>query len=231
MVPALNEEGNLEYTINNIQEGMKGNIIDYEIFIFNDGSTDNTKYIANQLVKKNKKIKVIHHKVNKGLGFCYQDGLKKAKFEYYMYIPGDDQFPKKALIKMIEKMGQADIIIPYVTNMYIRPLPRQILSSLFTLIINLGFGLKIKYYNGTVIHRTDILKKACSTTNGFAYQAELLIRLIKSGASFVEIDYEMIERKAGLTSAFRLKNIKSVAEFFLRLFWEIQIRRKYILKN
>lgn len=226
MVPALNEEGNLEYTVQNIQQGAKGNVEDYEILIFNDGSTDKTGKIANSLAQKDKKIRVIHHKVNKGLGFCYRDGLQKARFEYYMYIPGDDQFPKEALIKMLHKVGKSDIIIPYVTNMHIRPLLRQWLSYTFTFLLNSLFNLQVPYYNGTVIHRTELLRRVPSTTSGFAYQAELLVRLLKSGASFTDIDYEMVERNTGLTSAFKLKNIKSVAQLLFSLFWEIQILQK-----
>jgi len=224
MVPALNEEGNLEYTINNIQQGAKNNIEDYEILVFNDGSTDKTGKIANKLAQKNKKILVTHHRINKGLGYCYRDGLRKARFEYYMYIPGDDQFPKEALAKMLKKIGTADIVIPYVTNMHIRPILRQWLSHTFTFLINTFFNL-------TVIHRTDLLRPVPLTTSGFAYQAEALVRLLKSGASFTEVGYEMVERKTGLTSAFRIKNIKSVAELLLKLFWEIQICRKSVLLN
>lgn len=231
MVPALNEEDNLANTINEIQEGLRGKIKNYEIFIFDDGSTDQTGKIADQLAKDSSKIKVIHNRPNKGLGNCYREGLRMAKFEYYMYIPGDNQFPKKALIALVNRIGELDIIIPYVTNMHIRPLPRQILSSTFTIIINLAFGLHIKYYNGTVIHRTDILRRVRSTTNGFAYQAEILIQLLKSGASFVEVGYEMVERQIGLTSAFKLKNVKSVFQTIGLLFWEIQVLRKFPVRS
>lgn len=231
IVPALNEEGNLADTIQEIKEGINNNLQDYEIFIFNDGSTDKTKQIANQLAKKNKKIKITHHKTSKGLGYCYQKGLNLANFEYYMYIPGDNEFPKKALNDMIKKIGKADIIIPFVTNMQVRSKIRRNISYTFTWLINNIFNMNISYYNGTVIHQTNLLRKVLITTNGFAYQAEILVKLIKSGFSYTEIGYEMVGRNTGETSAFKLKNVSSVAELFLRLYWEIQICRKYILKN
>ena len=172
---------------------------------------------SDQLAKKNKHLKIIHHKTPKGMGYCYREGLKLAKYKYYMYIPGDNQFPGKALKKMLRYIGETDIIIPFVTNMNIRPLARQWISALFTFLINLLFSLNIKYYNGTVIHRVKLLKKALPKTDGHAYQAEILVRLIKSGATYSEVGYEMVERRTGLTSAFKLKNVKSVFKAILTL--------------
>lgn len=226
MVPALNEEGNLANTVSGILSILEKKVSDYEILIFNDGSTDLTGKIANQLAKKYKKVKAFHNRPNQGMGYCYRKGLELAKFEYYMYIPGDNQFPKKALEKMVKKIGQADIINPYVTNMHIRPLGRQLLSHTFTLILNSLFRLEMKYYNGTVIHRTKILRQVPPSTDGFAYQAEVLTKLIKSGASFTQVSYEMVERQAGSTAAFKLKNIKSVFQTILKLYWEMMIKRR-----
>lgn len=224
MVPALNEQDNIAKTIIEIEKGLNGKLDDYEIIIFNDGSKDKTGEIAQALSKKNKKIKVIHHRNPKGMGSCYREGLSKARFEHYMYIPGDNQFPSSALSRMISKIDQADIIIPYVTNMHIRPLLRQFLSSAFTKILNFSFGLNISYYNGTVIHKTILLKTALPNTDGHAYQAEILVRLLKRGATFKEIGYDMYERTGGKTSAFKWKNVKSVFSSISNLFWEVQLK-------
>lgn len=226
MVPSLNEEENLEDTINEIKSGLKGLVDKYEIIIFNDGSTDSTGKIAERLADKDKNVTVLHNKNPKGMGYCYREGLKKAKYEYYMYIPGDNQFPGKALRKMLSEIGKADIVIPFVTNMNIRPLLRQLLSATFTQSINILFGLRVSYYNGTVIHKKELLMTALPKTHGHAYQAEILVRLIKRGASYTEVGYNMVERYAGSTSAFKLKNVKSVFRSVLSLFWELQLKPK-----
>lgn len=230
MVPALNEEDNLENTIEEIKHGIDRKLSHYEIIIFDDGSTDKTGIIADSLAKKNKhslsidkKIRVVHNRPNRGMGYCYRRGLQMARFEYYMYIPGDNQFPYYALSRMLEKIGTADIIIPYVTNMNIRPLARQLISSFFTILLNVLFGLKVTYYNAPVIHKTALLKGALPKTDGHAYQAEILVRLIKAGASYKEVGFKMKERRSGRTSAFKLKNILGVIKTVALLLWEIDI--------
>lgn len=226
MVPALNEEGNLKNTVKAIQQSLSKLVKNYEIIIFNDGSKDMTGKVADNLAKKDMRIRVKHNKVPKGMGYCYKEGLKIAKYNYYMYIPGDNQFPKKALLKLIKHLGKTDIIIPYVTNMYIRHWSRRILSYLFTFMVNLLFGLNVRYFNGTVIHKTSLVKKALPKSDGHAYQAEILVKLIKNGATYIEVGYDMVERKTGLTSAFKLKNIKSVILAIITLFLDIQVFNK-----
>ncbi len=224
MVPALNEQKNIENTIKEIKKGIKGKLSNYEILIFDDGSKDSTGRIAEGLKNKDKKIRVIHNSSNRGMGYCYKTGQKLAKFEYYMYIPGDNQFPAKALSLLTSKIGKADIIIPFVTNMNIRPLMRQIISSTFTNLLNILFGLNITYYNAPVIHNLKILRKIPQNPNsGHAYQAEILIRSLKSGASYLEVGYEMYERMGGKTTAFKWKNTQRVITTILRLFWQLQV--------
>lgn len=223
MVPALNEEKNLETTINIIKSSINRKIIQYEVIIFDDGSTDKTGLIADNLAKRYKNIKVRHNYPNKGLGYNYKKGQEYAKYEYYMFIPGDNQFPKESLVKVLSSIGETDIVVPFVVNMHIRPPIRQVISFTFTFIINTLFNLHVSYYNSQVIHRTEILKKVPQKTNGFSYQAEILVRLIKGGASYKEVGYEMTERQAGSTAAFTLRNIFSVFKTVLILFWEIQI--------
>lgn len=227
MVPAYNEEGNLENTIKEIKKGIGKNITDYEIIIFDDGSSDKTGKIAEALAKKDKKLRVVHNKPNRGIGYCYRTGQKLARFEYYIYIPGDNQFPKKALSESVEKIGQADIIIPYPTNIHIRPFLRQLISHAFTYLLNLFFGLKITYYNAPVIHKTKFLRGVPQKeTSGHAYQAEILVRLLKAGASFTEVGFDMYERKGGKTTAFKWRNVKRVLSTIVPLFWQLQILKK-----
>ncbi|MBI4039345.1 glycosyltransferase family 2 protein [Candidatus Daviesbacteria bacterium] len=228
MVPALNEQGNLAATIKEILAGLKGSpIADYEIIIFDDGSTDGTGRIADKLARQNKKIRVVHNRPNRGIGYCYHKGVKMAKFEYYLYIPGDNQYPAKAFRDSLNLIGKADIVIPFVTNMQIRPISRRLVSYLFTEILNFLFNLKITYYNSAVIHQSRILKlMPLDLTSRFSYQALILVRLVKGGASYIEFGYKMYERRSGVTTAFRLDSIANVVRSLLSLFFELQILKK-----
>ena len=67
--------------------------------------------------------------------------------------------------------------------------------------------MNIKYYNGTVLHKSDLLKKLKINSNGFDYQAEILIKLIKQGHTYEFIKVEINEREIGTSKAVSIYNV------------------------
>jgi glycosyltransferase involved in cell wall biosynthesis len=76
MVPALNEAASLGATIETIRQAIAGRVADHEILIFDDGSTDATGAIADDLARHDPKISVTHHLSPRGLGYCYRTELR-----------------------------------------------------------------------------------------------------------------------------------------------------------
>ena len=89
IIPAYNEETNLNKNINKYDEYLNRQSYDYEIIIVNDGSIDNTEKIAKEIALKNKKIKLINNKTNKGKGFAVRTGLLLANGDYRLFIDAD----------------------------------------------------------------------------------------------------------------------------------------------
>jgi dolichol-phosphate mannosyltransferase len=224
IIPALDEEGNIEATVDEVLDAIGGRFSDCEILIFDDGSSDRTGAITDELAAKDKRVKVTHNKRTMGLGYNYKKGVELAKHDYVILVPGDNQITRDSMIRMFDLINKADIVIPYIDNYWIRPLSRQGISRLFTKIMNLLFWLDLSYYNGPVIHRREIIQKlAPIVSNGFVYQAEILTRLIKSGHSFVEVGMQIRERGSGASKAFSLNNIMSVVRAIAGLMWEIYL--------
>lgn len=224
IIPALNEEGNILETVQEVVPLLEKHFSDYEILLFDDCSTDKTGALADGLAARNPKIKVIHNPVTMGLGFNYKSGVEKATKDYVMMIPGDNEIMGESFEEMFRLLGQKDIVIPHTTNMEIRPLGRQILSRAFTGLINLISGLNIKYYNGTVIHKRSVIQAFKIDTDSFAYQAEALVRLIRSGRTYVETGMVLKERKAGRSKALRAKNVVRVLKSILKMIYEVRFK-------
>src|SRR5271154_1246404 len=120
MVPALNEAASLQATIETIRQAIAGRVTDHEILIFDDGSTDATGEIADNLARNDPKISVVHHPSPRGLGYCYRTGATRARCEHYIFVPGDNELPRDAFERLLDRVGEADIVVHYVTNMKIR---------------------------------------------------------------------------------------------------------------
>ena len=221
IIAALNEEENLELTYKKIVEAIKGRFSEYEIIIFDDGSIDRTGKIADGIALRDKWVSVVHHKKPMNLGYVYRSGIMMASKEYVILVTGDNDVPQEALEDTFDLRGQADIVIPYHINPEIRPLTRRILSKGFVCLMNNLFSLKLRYYNGMVLHKTAVVNSISITTNSFAYQAEVLVKLLKKGHSYIEVGIELADRKKGKSKALKISNVVNVVKSILVLRKEI----------
>lgn len=227
-VPAFNEEENLQRAVKGVLEALiKVNPPDYEIIILNAFSSDGTGEIADNLSEEYKKIKVIHRKSWYGLGANYMEGVRQASMSYFVLFPGDNENSTDSLAKSLEYIGKADIIVSYTLNTQVRSLHRRIVSRFFVYLLNFLFNLKLKYYNGNAVYKTDMLKKVSVRSEDFAYNAEILIKLIKSGQSFIEVGIEI--KPTGKTAIFNIRNVFGVIKSIMLLFIDVTIinRGKY----
>lgn len=216
IVPAYNEAASIEDTFNEVLK-LARFFTNYQIVMINDYSEDETPQLLNKLAASNSNVTVIHNERNKGFGASYRIGYQAASGSYCMLIPGDNSHPAETVTPIIQCMGDADIIIPYVTNPNARSKSRQFISWLFISIVNKVSGLNIPYYNGLVLHKTSLLRSVQSTTDGFAYQAEILVELITGGASYKTVATEIEERSGKGSKAFKLRNVVQVIFAILRL--------------
>lgn len=96
IVPVYNVESYLEKCINSILKNTYKNL---EIVLVDDGSTDNSGAMCDDLAMKDNRIVVIH-KENGGLSSARNAGLEMAKGEYISFIDSDDYIS----VDMYEKM-------------------------------------------------------------------------------------------------------------------------------
>tara|TARA_B100000686_G_C16744485_1_gene948584 strand:- start:1087 stop:1815 length:729 start_codon:yes stop_codon:yes gene_type:complete len=227
VIPAFNEEGNIEASYQKTKDALLELGLDHEIFLVNDGSVDKTGEVIRRLESKDSQIRAIHHSVSKGIGYAYKTVVKRAKAELFFLMPGDDDLESSELKKILTAKDDKDVVIPYLENFQIRPLKRRFFSKTFTNTINFLFGMELKYYNGPVLHFTKNLREIEIKSNRYTYQAEILIRLIKQKrCSFAYVGINSNERKLGQSKAVKIANFIDVGLFIIRMFFEIYFRQK-----
>ena len=221
LVTALNEEDHLEDTVKTVSAAVRQFACDYEILLVNDGSTDNTGAIADRLAREDARVRVVHNERNLGLGGAYKRGVQHASKKYVMWVSGDNAETVDNLVNIISHVGEADIIVPVLVARGERPWLRRLTSRTFTLVVNALFNLNVRYYNGSVIHRTDLIRGVNIRTNSFAYQAESLVKLLKQGYSYVEVPYSSATYDGMFSYAMRPRNLVAVLKALIHLFKDV----------
>jgi glycosyltransferase involved in cell wall biosynthesis len=144
VIPCYNEEKNIPLILKGFGEVIRRN--DIEVIIVNNGSTDNSEYILNDLLPRYPFVRSIEVKINQGYGFGILVGLKEARGEYIGWTHGDMQTsPKDVLmaLKIIEDKGSPQKI-------YIKGERRE--RPLFDRFFTLGMSIFESLYLGKFLY-------------------------------------------------------------------------------
>lgn len=217
--PTYNEEGNIKNTVLKAVEVLDKKFKQWEIIIVNDGSTDRTKEIIEQLSKDNKNIRVISHKENRGYGASLQTGFYNAKYDWIVFTDSDGQFDFLEISKFIEtqKNTHADLVIGYYKNRQVSKF-KKITSKMWELAVMIFFDLHVKDIDcGFKLISKEVINKIprLESERGAFISSEFLIKAKKQGFKMVEVAVTHFPRVEGKGTG---RDIKVIIKSFVDLF-------------
>lgn len=228
---ALNEASNIENTFLSVLAAAKSlPSIDLEIIIVNDGSTDETGQIASKISREYANVRLINNQHNEGLGASIGRAIKVATKDKFLFVPGDNDIPISSLRFLFKNANSADLVMTYFLNNELRGRARYILSSVFKLIYSLTFDLYLIYLNGPAVYPTAPLKKMSLFSSRFSIVAEINIRLLRQGCSFIELASNRQVGMDGSTSA-SFQSLLEVVKVYFLLIKEIFFTNKDLYKK
>jgi len=198
----LNEEGNIEAAVNDIQSYFNSREEKYEIIVINDGSTDSTGEIAERLAKKNGSVRAIHHSINKGYGSALKEGFKSSKYKYVFFTDSDRQFDIKGLDILLPliKTDAVEIIIGYRLKRK-DPFLRRFLSWGYNSLVGCLFDLNVKDIDCAFkVFRKDIFSNIKIESKNFFVNTEILAKARHFGFNVLEVGVPHFPRTAGKTT-------------------------------
>ena len=218
VLPAYNEEKNIESAVNSCESVLKGMTNKYEIIIVNDGSTDDTGRIIDAMAK-NKRIKAVHHASNKGYGAAIRSGFERAGCELVFYTDSDNQFDVKELKKLTRLIGNADIVAGYRIDRK-DGLHRTVLSKGYNMLIKLFFGIKFRDIDCAFkLFRKSALDRIEIKSSGFLIDAEIMAKLVENNYVIREVGVHHYPRAED-------KSTVSIAKLFRTFSELLKLRRE-----
>jgi len=218
IIPAFNEEG----SISNVINGCKKNLLQSDILVINDASTDNTSKIVRDL-----NVKVIDLPFNLGVGTALQTGYKFAADKNYKYIiqlDADGQHNTKFLPDIFDKLEKKefDFIIGsrfLSGEKYKNHSIRRFWINIFAKFLSLLIKEKLTDpTSGCRAFNQKVLKYCITDSYNFAYpDADFLLTLHKIGVKFYELPIVMENRISGKSQYSGFKPLYYVIKMVLSI--------------
>lgn len=220
MVAAYNEEASVAMVIREAITVLDETGHDYEVLVIDDGSTDTTGAVADDMALRSDRVVVIHHDRNRGLGECYRTAFEHARCEYVTVLPGDGEIPASTIATFLATVGGADVVLGYLPEGKLqsdgRPDRRsRFLSGTERMLYRVAFGT-FPRFQGNLLFRRRLLDELplYSSGRGWMVIVELLIRASRAGYQTITVPIEMRPRVAGKS---KVKNLRMTAIMLLQL--------------
>ncbi len=90
VIPAFNEAGVIEHTLNSVREYCAYTHFTWELIVVDDGSTDDTAECAKRALYGMENGRVIHNVHAHGKGWAVKEGMLSARGKYRLYMVADN---------------------------------------------------------------------------------------------------------------------------------------------
>jgi glycosyltransferase involved in cell wall biosynthesis len=206
--PMWNEEAYVETTLAAASEVCEElidtrEIGDYELVVVDDASTDATGAIADRLAAANRRVRVVHHPVNRTLGGSVRSGFAAATGELVLYTDADLPCDLAELAKACRllRYHNADIVSAYRHDRTGEGPRRALYSWVYNWLVRLSFGLYLRDVNFAfkLCHRR-VLDKVHLTSEGSLFDVELLVRANRQGFKIIQFGVDYFPRSRGVST-------------------------------
>ena len=195
IIPAHNEEANIELCVNEIVKFCLEQKLDYEIIISEDGSADDTLKIANKIAEINSNVKILTSNKKLGKGKAVKNGLLQATKQYVGFMDADMSAPPKEFLRFFNYILEYDIVIGSRIlrgdlGEIDRPFSRTLFSRFYSILFQILFNIPIKDTQcGFKLFRKNVILKLFSDIqiSGFAFDTEIIVSAFKKKLKIKEV--------------------------------------------
>jgi glycosyltransferase involved in cell wall biosynthesis len=227
VMPAYNEQDNLVPNATLLAGKLAGLGIDFELVIVDDGSSDATLRLADELAGHDARVRVLHHPANYGIGRALYTGFQAARGEFTIFIPSDLAMRLDDLPTYLHAAQQADVVVGLRSDRRDTSLARKMISLLNIGLVRFLFGMPIHQFQYICMYRTRLLQEVEIEYADSAFiQAEVLIKARDLGYRLTEVRVGYVPRSGGKARGARLglavRSATDLASFWLR--WLVKER-------
>jgi len=226
--PAYNDSGTIASMVIRADQAAAEVTSDYEVIIVNDGSSDATAEIADELARKYPHVRVVHHPRNRGYGGALQTGFRSATKELIFYTDGDAQYDPAELSALWAAMTpDADLVNGYKISRS-DPLHRIIIGRVYHHVVSLLFGLRVRDVDCDFrLMRRSIFERIQLEKTSGVICLEMMKKIQDAGFRIVEVPVHHYHRAFGKSQFFNFPRIFKTGIDVMRLWFALVVRHRH----
>jgi glycosyltransferase involved in cell wall biosynthesis len=229
VLPAYNEEANVESAVEQVFTVAQQLGMDYEIILVNDGSADRTGEIGRELMQRVPHFRLVEHYPNRGYGGSLKAGFAAATRDLIAFIPADNQFDFGEIHLLLDALDGADIVSGYRAKREDH-FVRKLNAFGWNTLVRVLFGYLCHDIDcGFKLFRREVLDHVTIISDGAMIDTELLAGARARGFRIAEVPVTHLPRVGGEATGANFKVIakafRDLARFRQRLSRELRQER------
>ncbi len=172
---------------------------DFEVLIIDDGSSDGSEKLADQLAAADPRIRVIHHQGNKGYGQALRTGFASASKDIVIYTDCDEPVDLWLIPDAVQHLDDHDMVIGYRLNRW-EGWRRFAYSKVYNNLVRLLFGVHVRDINFSFkLIRREQLQKLRLGAGSVFIDGELLAEAARYHLKIYQVPVQYQPRKHGVS--------------------------------
>ncbi len=200
VIPAHNEEDNLETVVAGSLDVLRATTADHEVVLVDDASTDSTWDLAQRLAAEHPEVRAFRSAINIGANGAIRMGMREARCDLIFFIPADLQVRPDQLPVCVRALRDrnADYIC---TNRVHRAdsLHRNLMSWSYNLAVRTLLGLPVHDVDSSFLLRRAVFQEIAGNLGEDTdfLPVEMLVRVASLGYRITEVPVEHHPRAGG----------------------------------